>query len=563
MANIKLTLPGEPFSGQIVTFTAPCDCDKVTGGIVINTKIYTVCDAMGNKVTGTGGVWCAGAQVSVVLDCENRKAYIQNGKATPAQIGAASNPHIEDNWYFPNPVNQRGQTEYTRTSVSNNGVYTIDRWRSRNGKGSVALVEGGILIECSATDYHLYFEQDIIPTLAEKSLVFSLLVDDIEGDCYAQAHYVGGGFSTAKTLTKGLASYVIPAGKSVDRILIQLNKATNAKVKLRAVKLEYGTVQTLAHQDEDGNWVLNDVPNYAEELMKCCLNTADSSDTYANNLMTASAFGAANADDHNVKFYTTLSHVGLDTSDFVADDALANCIMVINALPSFSELRVMGNSSNNLTKSFLAKINADTGLNISAYLNITFRKSTNNILEVEITPQPVSWSGYEFSWVLRYTEGSTEVLSKTCITRSPNGLSEANHTHTADDVTGVAKEKHTHTTSDITGLDSLLSSYSKIATGSYVGTGTYGKDNPNTLIFDFTPEVVVITNGGAGMATFLRGQSNPAHLGSFSIGHSCVAMWEANSLSWYATDMEYGVPENAQGNSTYSTYSWFALGKEG
>lgn len=82
MANIKLTLPGEPFTKQIVTFTAPCDCDKVTDGIVINGTTYTICDAMGNKVTGTGGVWCSGAQISVILDCENKKAYLQNGTPT-------------------------------------------------------------------------------------------------------------------------------------------------------------------------------------------------------------------------------------------------------------------------------------------------------------------------------------------------------------------------------------------------------------------------------------------------------------------------------------------------
>lgn len=464
MAKIRVDLNHAPRDGETVAFKAPCDASSITGlvvyyadGDVAKSKDFTLTDAHGGNIGVLNNIFAKNAIVKVILDTDKNNAFIQNADTNtylenrfsslkPSDIGAATNPHLEDNWYFANPVNQRGNTEYNRTSISNKGVYTIDRWRSRNGKGNVALVEGGILIECSATDYHLYFEQDIIPTLAEKILVLSFLIDDVEGEGYVQAHYLDGGFNTAKRLAKGLVTSVIPAGKSVDRILIQLNKATNAKVKLRAVKLEYGTVQTLAHQDASGNWVLNDVPNYAEELLKCCLNTADSSDTYANNLMTASAFGAAPTD----------------------------------------------------------------------------------------------------------------------------------HTHTADDVSGVAKEDHTHsltelgaankihshTTSDITGLDSMLSGYSKIATGSYVGTGTYGKDNPNTLIFDFTPEVVVIT-GGAGMATFLRGQSNPAYLGNFSIGHSCVAVWEANSLSWYATDMEYGVPASAQGNTTDVTYSWFALGKEG
>lgn len=78
MANIKLTLPAAPFTGQIVTFPAPCGCDEVTDGLSINGEIYTVVDAMGECITGKGGAWCEGAQVSVALDCENKKAYIQN-----------------------------------------------------------------------------------------------------------------------------------------------------------------------------------------------------------------------------------------------------------------------------------------------------------------------------------------------------------------------------------------------------------------------------------------------------------------------------------------------------
>ena len=36
-----------------------------------------------------------------------------------------------------------------------------------------------------------------------------------------------------------------------------------------AAKLELGTEQTLAHKDSNGNWALNEIPNYQEELVKC------------------------------------------------------------------------------------------------------------------------------------------------------------------------------------------------------------------------------------------------------------------------------------------------------
>ena len=66
-----------------------------------------------------------------------------------------------------------------------------------------------------------------------------------------------------------------------------------------AVKLELGTVQTLAHQDDTGAWVLNEIPDKSEELLKCCMSTADSSDTYANNKKTASTVGAVALDGSN------------------------------------------------------------------------------------------------------------------------------------------------------------------------------------------------------------------------------------------------------------------------
>lgn len=82
MGKVKLTLPGLeiPVTGKQISFKAPCDCSNVEC-IQIDGVDYCVVDAMGNQVTGnpTGGVWCAGAKVSVILDVEERKAYLLNG----------------------------------------------------------------------------------------------------------------------------------------------------------------------------------------------------------------------------------------------------------------------------------------------------------------------------------------------------------------------------------------------------------------------------------------------------------------------------------------------------
>lgn len=86
MSKVKLTLPGReiPVTGKQVSFVAPCDC-SIVECIQIDGVDYCVVDAMGNQVTGnpTGGVWRSGSKVSVILDVENKKAYLLNGNVPP------------------------------------------------------------------------------------------------------------------------------------------------------------------------------------------------------------------------------------------------------------------------------------------------------------------------------------------------------------------------------------------------------------------------------------------------------------------------------------------------
>lgn len=79
MAKIKLTLPGLeiPVNGKQVSFTAPCDC-SVVDGIQIDGVDYDVVDSAGNTVSFGKNVWCSGALLTVTLDVDNRKAYLQN-----------------------------------------------------------------------------------------------------------------------------------------------------------------------------------------------------------------------------------------------------------------------------------------------------------------------------------------------------------------------------------------------------------------------------------------------------------------------------------------------------
>lgn len=50
---------------------------------------------------------------------------------------------------------------------------------------------------------------------------------------------------------------------------VQFSILTDTEKNLIAGKLELGSGQTLAYQNEEGNWQLFETPDYAEELAKC------------------------------------------------------------------------------------------------------------------------------------------------------------------------------------------------------------------------------------------------------------------------------------------------------
>ena len=109
----------------------------------------------------------------------------------------------------------------------------------------------------------------------------------------------------------------------------------------------------------------------------------------------------------------------------------------------------------------------------------------------------------------------------------------------------------------------VLGDKTSIETGSYVGTGTYGSKNPNTLTFRFEPKFVHIQSysignadgTGYGFAFFLSGARG------FTIGPSSSndlyplnAKFNKNILSWYQND------EYAQLNEKKVKYFFAALG---
>lgn len=157
--------------------------------------------------------------------------------------------NLLDNWYFADPVNQRGVTSTA------NAAYGIDRW------AGIYTVNGGIVFE-SSEEYMLQrFEDNIKETWNGQQMTFSCLTSD---GLFSGSTFYEGNPSTQKYFFAGELHLAILVDGSV------IIWAAHSNIKVLAAKLELGSVQTLAHQDEDGNWVLNDPPpNKALELAKC------------------------------------------------------------------------------------------------------------------------------------------------------------------------------------------------------------------------------------------------------------------------------------------------------
>lgn len=179
-----------------------------------------------------------------------------------------SNPNLLDNWYFGNPVNQRGKTSYT------GAVYGIDRW-ILDGASTVTavLTANGITLTRTGTSWTTMFQKiKNSNDLLGKVVTFSVLTAD--------NRLVSGTLTLPTSLNESAALFAEDnvtrwyldyyAGASgFDFRIIQNNATVMDAVTIKAAKLELGTTQTLAHQDENGVWQLNEIPDYGEQLARC------------------------------------------------------------------------------------------------------------------------------------------------------------------------------------------------------------------------------------------------------------------------------------------------------
>lgn len=166
------------------------------------------------------------------------------------------NPNLLDNWYFGNPVNQRGQTSYTGVG------YGIDRWRIDDSGGLSSLLvnsDGTITISNGAAQNPIWFTQ-ILEHIIPETKTASALVTGITGTANMYS-----GTTTGMSLSLNLNTMQSSEESNIGMRFVVF---PNSSVTIKAVKLEPGSQQTLAHK-EYGEWVQNEIPKFGDQLAEC------------------------------------------------------------------------------------------------------------------------------------------------------------------------------------------------------------------------------------------------------------------------------------------------------
>lgn len=179
------------------------------------------------------------------------------------QLGTFVRPNLLDNWYFGNPVNQRGATSYIGSSSTG-----IDRWWQQYNTDLT--VQDGYITISGQWQIEQRFENPIDAT----NITVALLSRNCISRFYASAAFDDGTETEKQEIGNSESAFTLKAvtfnqrAKKVTAISFSFVNNIGS-IDLLAAKLELGSQQTLAHQDADGNWILNEIPDYGEQLARC------------------------------------------------------------------------------------------------------------------------------------------------------------------------------------------------------------------------------------------------------------------------------------------------------
>ena len=188
--------------------------------------------------------------------------------------GAVYSPNLLRNGTFAEGciVNQRGKTSYAGTG------YGVDMWYTTGATLSVDVTAEGVKLYKNAASANPAWAQALETDAAVGQTVTVSMLYKGSGEGASLRVAQSGGIVTLSNVSdwtlvqKTFALEKWSVGTLQDRAIVAIqcfeNMEANQGLYIKAIKLELGEQQTLAHQ-ENGAWVLNELPDYGGELLRC------------------------------------------------------------------------------------------------------------------------------------------------------------------------------------------------------------------------------------------------------------------------------------------------------
>ena len=170
-------------------------------------------------------------------------------------------------------VNQRGMMSYAGTG------YGVDMWYTTGATLSVDVTAEGVKLYKNDATANPAWAQALETDVAVGQTVTVSMLYKGNGEGASLRVAQSGGIVTLSNVSdwtlaqKTFALEKWSVGTLQDRAIVAIqcfeNMAVNQGLYIKAIKLELGEQQTLAHQNGDGAWVLNELPDYGGELLRC------------------------------------------------------------------------------------------------------------------------------------------------------------------------------------------------------------------------------------------------------------------------------------------------------
>lgn len=204
---------------------------------------------------------------------DRQLSNLDTPQAALANLGAGVRPNIGDNCCFIGggtagklPVNQRGAISGSTSADS----YFIDRWQLQANLGNISyeLDTDGLSFTTSKGNQGI---KQILGTALETGKTYTSSVLTADGELLTKTFAYGSVDIVDSYEDGGVWSFAIIKANDLFVWHPLIEYAGVNTVKPAYVKLEEGSTQTLAYQDEAGAWQLLPQPesDYATQLAKC------------------------------------------------------------------------------------------------------------------------------------------------------------------------------------------------------------------------------------------------------------------------------------------------------